>query len=440
MRRALYSAALFIALPVTLVYLLWRSRRQPEYRLHWSERLGRFQPRSNGQPLIWIHAVSVGETRAAQPLVNALRKRYPDHQLLFTHMTPTGRETARELYPQALRSYLPYDFPFAVRRFLDAYRPAIGIIMETELWPNLIAAARQREIPVVLVNARMSEKSARGYRRLAGLTRDALGDLTAIGAQSEHDREALTALGAPAVTVTGNLKFDVTLPENTDAQAQALRALIGHRPSWVAASTREGEEDLLLDALALTGSDSLLVLVPRHPQRFDEVAQLLARRGVNYQRRSANQAVDARAEVLLGDSMGELHRYYGATDVAFIGGSLKPFGGQNLIEACALGKPVLLGPYTFNFAAAAQLAIDCGAAIRVKDARALAIEVKRLLAAPDERARRGQAALEFARAHRGATTKTMAMIEAALDAAAAASGSGMGSSRPQGRESRLPPG
>lgn len=415
MIRAVYSAGLFVALPFTLLYLLWRSRRQPEYRRHWGERFGRFTPRADARPLIWIHAVSVGETRAAQPLVKALRARYPDHQLLFTHMTPTGRETSEGLYPEALRAYLPYDFPFAVERFFDAYKPAIGILVETELWPNLIAAAQRRAVPLLLVNARMSEKSARGYRRLARLTREALRGLTAIGAQTEADRDALIALGADQVKVTGNLKFDVELPEGVDSGTQTLRNLVGRRASWVAASTREGEETMLLDALASSASDdALLILVPRHPQRFDEVAQLLERRGVPYQRRSTNRPVKPHTRVLLGDSMGELYRYYAIGELAFIGGSLKPYGGQNLIEACALGKPVLFGPYTFNFAAAAQAAIDGGAALRIRDACELLAETARLLAQPEQRARMGRAALEFATAHRGATARTMAMIETAL--------------------------
>lgn len=441
MMRALYTAALFVALPFTLLYLLRRSRRQPEYRRHWGERLGRFTPPADCRRVIWIHAVSVGETRAAQPLVAALRTRYPDHQLLFTHMTPTGRETSRALYPDALRRYLPYDFPFAARRFLGHFEPEFGIIMETELWPNLIAAARRRAIPLLLVNARLSEKSARGYRRFARLTHDALRGLTAIGAQSEADRDALIALGAREVQVTGNLKFDVELPTDVEGQAESLRQLIGPRASWVAASTREGEEALLLDALAPNADENaLLILVPRHPQRFDEVAQLLERRGVRYQRRSANTAIDAQTRVLLGDSMGELHRYYAVAEFAFIGGSLRPFGGQNLIEACALGKPVLFGPYTFNFAAAAQAAIDCGAALRVRDAHELVKEAARLLAGPEERARMAKAALEFASAHRGATARTMAMIEAVLREAASPLTAGVRPNQPQNPGSRLPPG
>lgn len=441
MMRALYTAALFVALPFTLLYLLRRSRRQPEYRRHWGERLGHFTPAADCRRVIWIHAVSVGETRAAQPLVAALRTRYPDHQLLFTHMTPTGRETSRALYPDALRRYLPYDFPFAARRFLGHFEPEFGIIMETELWPNLIAAARRRAIPLLLVNARLSEKSARGYRRFARLTHDALRGLTAIGAQSEADRDALIALGAREVQVTGNLKFDVELPTDVEGQAESLRQLIGPRASWVAASTREGEEALLLDALAPNADENaLLILVPRHPQRFDEVAQLLKRRGVRYQRRSANTAIDAQTRVLLGDSMGELHRYYAVAEFAFIGGSLRPFGGQNLIEACALGKPVLFGPYTFNFAAAAQAAIDCGAALRVRDAHELVKEAARLLAGPEERARMAKAALEFASAHRGATARTMAMIEAVLREAASPLTAGVRPNQPQNPGSRLPPG
>lgn len=416
MRRFIYTLALFALLPFTLIYLLWRARRQPAYRKHWPERFGFGKLLDTTRPLIWIHAISVGETRAAQPLISALRRRYPEYGILLTHMTPTGRETGRELFGDGVEQrYLPYDFPFAVAAFLNRAQPRVGILMETEIWPNLIHAARRRNIPMLLVNARLSPKSAHRYARVGRLTRDALQGLSAVGAQSEADGQALVKLGARHVEVTGNMKFDVEPPENTLSAGNALRESFGARPVWVAASTREGEEELLLHALSLLEAKSaLLILVPRHPQRFDEVAAMIERAGLVYQRRSAKQPIAASTRVLLGDSMGELNVYYAAGDIAFVGGSLKPFGGQNLIEPCALGKPVLFGPYTYNFAAAAQAALDSGAALRVRDARILISEVDRLFLNANERARMGAAALEFASLHRGATNKTLALIEPLL--------------------------
>lgn len=416
MTRRLYTLALFALLPFTLLYLLWRARRQPAYRQHWNERLGRYAKEAPQVPRIWIHAISVGETRAAQPLVTALKQRFPEHTILLTHMTPTGRETGAELFGDTIeQSYLPYDFPFAANAFLSHYRPRIGMLMETEIWPNLIHAAKQHGIPLLLVNARLSAKSARRYRRVANLTRDALLGLHRIAAQSEADRQALLGLGAADVVVTGNLKFDVEPSPQALAAGAALRHAIGNRPVWVAASTREGEEELLLSALRrLEIENALMILVPRHPQRFDEVAGLLERHGMRFQRRSSSQSIELSTSVLLGDSMGELNTYYAASDVAFVGGSLKPFGGQNLIEPCALGKPVLFGPHTYNFAAAAQAAQDAGAAIQVRDAPELMDALRRLLRDEALRARMGAAALQFASLHRGATEKTMALIEQAL--------------------------
>ena len=416
MRRFVYTLALFALLPFTLLYLVWRARRQPAYLKHWRERFGFATPPASNRPLIWIHAISVGETRAAQPLVSALRERFPDHAILLTHMTPTGRETARELFgDQIEQCYLPYDFPFAVAAILRRFQPRIGILMETEIWPNLIHAAHARAVPILLVNARLSPRSARRYARVAKLTRETLQRLIAVGAQNEMDAQALAALGARDIEVTGNMKFDIEPPANALSAGAFMRQSFGERLVWVAASTREGEEELLLRALPLHKQESaLLILVPRHPQRFDQVAAILERFGLAYQRRSSNQPIQPSTRILLGDSMGELNTYYAACDVAFVGGSLKPFGGQNLIEPCAVGKPVLFGPYTYNFAAAAQSALDSGAALRVEDADDLIMQVGRLLGDGELRARMGRAGLRFSALHRGATKKTLALIERAL--------------------------
>ena len=416
MSRLLYTLALWLLLPWALLHLLWRARRQPEYLRHWGERFG-FHAAAPTAPLIWIHAVSVGETRAAQPLVAALKERYPDHRILLTHMTPTGRQTSEALFGDGVeRIYLPYDYPFAVRRFLDHFHPRLGLIMETELWPNLIATCKARGVPLALVNARLSEKSARGYGRFPRLAREALTNLAAISAQGEADAARLAALGAPRVEVFGNIKFDIAPPADAAATASTFRSRSGERKVFLAASTREGEEALLLDAWQekLGGSDTangaLLVIVPRHPQRFDAVAALVASRGLRLQRRSDEAAVGADTQVWLGDSMGEMFAYYAAADVAFIGGSLLPYGSQNLIESCAVGTPVLLGPSTYNFAEAARGAIACGAARQCGTTEEIIAAAAALLASDEERRRMREAGLAFAARHRGATQRTLALI------------------------------
>lgn len=411
--RRLYTLLLYLLLPAVLARLLWRARREPGYLEHVAERFGRY-PTAPEQPVIWIHAVSVGETRAAAPLIRALAQRHPECRILLTHMTPTGRETGRQLFGEAvLQAYCPYDYPFAVRAFLRHFRPRLALFMETEVWPNLVAGCQGAGVPVWLVNARLSERSARGYARFGRLSRCTFAALAGVAAQTEADAARLQALGAQHVVVTGNLKFDVTPPADTAQQATRLRELLGSRPVLLAASTREGEEALLLDAFAaLSPENVLLVVVPRHPQRFGEVASLLSRRGMAFQRRSENAPVAADTRVFLGDSMGEMFAYYGAADVAILGGSLLPHGGQNLIEACAMGTPVILGPHTFNFAQAAEDALAAGAALRVADARAAVAAALQLLADPARRQAMGEAGRRFAAAHRGATARTLAAIEA----------------------------
>ncbi|MEO1766450.1 lipid IV(A) 3-deoxy-D-manno-octulosonic acid transferase [Thiobacter aerophilum] len=411
--RRLYTLLLYALLPGVLLRLAWRARREPAYLAHLLERFGH-HPGAPDRPVIWIHAVSVGETRAAAPLIQALRRCHPDHSILLTHMTPTGRATGRQLYGDTvLQAYCPYDYPFAIRAFLRHVRPRLALIMETEVWPNLVAACRKAGVPVWLVNARLSERSARRYQRFGPLSRATFAALTGVAAQTEADAARLKALGAKHVVVTGNLKFDITPPAEAERHACALRQRLGGRPVLLAASTREGEEAQLLDALALCAvPDLLVVIVPRHPQRFDEVAALLARRGIPFQRRSEDAPLASHTRVLLGDSMGEMFAYYGAADVAIMGGSLLPHGGQNLIEACAMGTPVILGPHTFNFAQAAQDALAAGAALRVGDAGEAVRAACRLLGDPKRRAAMGQAGRQFAAAHRGATERTLAAIEA----------------------------
>lgn len=412
MKRFAYTLLLYALLPGALWHLLWRARRQPDYLRHIPERFGYYRSARSTQPVIWLHAVSVGETRAAAPLIHALRSRHPDHRFVVTHMTPTGRATSSALFDSNVSTcYLPYDFPGAVARFLERLRPRVGVLMETEIWPNLINACCERRVPLYLVNARLSEKSWARYRRFPDLARDSLRKFAAVAAQGEDDARRLRALGATAVCVAGNLKFDVEVPAEQVAMGRAWRTACGSRPVLLAASTRDGEEALLLEALAtLDMPELLLVIVPRHPQRFDEVAALMDRCGWRYQRRSAGFAVERDTRIILGDSMGEMPAYYAACDVAFIGGSLLAYGAQNLIEACAVGKPVLVGPSIYNFADAVEGAVAAGAALRVNDAAELMRVAQRLLVEPEARGRMRNAALDFCRAHQGATQRLLDLI------------------------------
>jgi len=418
--RAGYSLLLRLLTPAYLARLWWRGAREPLYRSAWHERLGYFR----GVALpgrLWVHAVSLGETRAAAPLIDALRHSRPGLKLLLTHGTATGREAGRALLQDGdVQAWLPYDTPGAVRRFLRRHRPAVGVLMETEVWPNLLIAARESGVPMVLANARLSEKSLAKGRRVQALLRPTLGALTATLAQTEADARRLRLSGVPAVQVSGNLKFDMTPNPGLLARGQAWREALA-RPVVLAAVTREGEEAGLLAAWAgLPVPRPLLLLVPRHPQRFDEVAALAAGAFPIALRRSAWTGLPppsaAQADVWIGDSIGEMPLYYGMADAALLGGSFAPLGGQNLIEAAACGCPLVMGPHTFNFATAAELSVAAGAAERAADfadgvARAVAMAVD------PRRQQRVQAALQFAAEHRGAAERIAEQVGALLDAA-----------------------
>ncbi len=418
MNRTLYSLLWWLALPLVLARLWWRGRKEPGYRAHWGERLGFYGARQPERQTFMVHAVSVGETRAAEPLVEALLARWPDCRILLTHMTPTGRATGRALFgkhgERVVQSFLPYDTGFMVRRFLRHFAPRVCILMETEVWPNLIAGCAAKNVPVALVNARLSERSLRRGQRFGGIMMDAARAMTVVAAQTEPDAERIRSLGAPRVAVTGSIKFDVVPPQAALETGARLRAQMKARPVFLCASTRDGEEALILDAWQRRTDkplDALLAIVPRHPQRFDEVAQLVRARGVTLQRRSQLGEEPVDAQVLLGDSMGEMFAYYAACDCAFIGGSLLPLGGQNLIEACALGKPVLVGEHTFNFLDATEEAVAAGGALRVPDADALVAQALRLLQHTDARAAMGAQAASFAGRHRGATLRTVELLQ-----------------------------
>lgn len=419
MQHFLYQLLLLLALPLIPLRLLWRGMKQPGYLQHVGERFGWYDPvLARGRPLVWVHAVSVGEVRGAQPLIEAVKASHPDHAFLITVMTPTGRETAQSLMgTQAQIVYLPYDYSATVARFLDHFRPRSGLIMETELWPNLLAECAMRRLPVALVNARLSEKSARGYARFAEISAAALGSLRLVCAQSRADADRLLALGARHVEVTGNLKYDMPLDTMGMAAGERFRAALPtDRKVVMLASSRDGEEALILDAwLALPANirtAHLLVMVPRHPQRFNEVAALIEARGLKLARRSQSEPVDC--DAWLGDSMGEMAAYYALSDIVIMGGSLLDFGSQNLIEPCTQGRPVVLGPSIFNFQEAASLAVREGAARQVAAASQTVACAIDWVSHPDQMQRAAEAALRFTAAHRGATARTLDAIQPML--------------------------
>lgn len=419
--RYLYTALLYLTTPLILARLYWRGRKDPDYRRRWGERFGLFPPLPAGGCL-WLHAVSVGETRAALPLIRALQARYPELPLLVTTTTPTGsRQVRQALGNTVFHVYTPYDLPGVIRRFLNRTRPRLAVIMETELWPNLLRGCRSAGVPVIVANARLSERSARRYGKLPGLTASLLSDTTLIAAQTEAEADRFRALGAPRVLVMGNLKYDLTLPPGLPEQGRELRRRLGEqRPVLIAASTHTGEDEQVLDALARLRRDDpglLLILVPRHPERFNDVAELCRRRGLAVVRRREGQICTPVTAVFLGDTMGELLLFYAAADIAFVGGSLAPTGGHNVLEPALLGLPVLFGPHMFNFLEASQRLQEAGAAWPVADAAELAAAAGRLLAEPTQARAAGQRGQAVVEANRGALAVLLRSIDEMLGAA-----------------------
>jgi len=421
--RVGYTALMRLLVPAYLLKLWWRGRREPPYRHAIAQRLGFGYAPAPAAPL-WLHAVSLGETRAAAALVDALRRARPGLRLLLTHGTATGLEAGRALLRDGdAQTWLPWDTPGAVRRFLRHYRPSVGVLMETEIWPNLLRGAAAERVPMVLANARLSEKSLARARSLAALMRPVARLVEVALAQSDADARRLREAGALRALVCGNLKFDVTPNPKLLARGLQWRQALP-RPVVLAAVTREGEEAALLRCWAARAAPRpLLLLVPRHPQRFDEVAALVGDAGLSLARRSGWKELPppaaASADVWLGDSMGEMPLYYASADVALLGGSFGHFGGQNLIEAAACGCPVVMGPHTFNFSEAAELSAAAGAAVRVPDIEA-GVQTAVALALDGERNRRVRAAFDFAAAHRGAAERMAAEILAVAFSAPAA--------------------
>ncbi len=418
MLRALYSLLFRLALPFVLLQLWWSGRGNSGMRSDWRQRLGYLQvaPRQ----VIWIHAVSVGETIAAAPLVKALLRAYPEQQILMTAMTATGVARARALFGERVQvAFSPYDTPGSVRRFLDRARPLALVILETELWPNMVGLTWARGIPVMLVNARLSERSARGYRRIGGLVRPMLASLDWIAAQAEEDARRFIDIGAQAetVTVTGSIKFDVEIDAELRRAAASLRHALGaSRPVWIAASTHDGEDSQILAAhraVLARYPETLLILVPRHPERFEQVAVDVAAAGLTLARRARGDNARG-AQVYLGDSMGELLLLYGAADLAFVAGSLIERGGHNPLEPAAWALPVITGPHVFNFEVIYDALQRGNGLFRVADSAGLADAVLALLAEPEQRQRSGRNALAIVEAKRGVLESVLAGIVARL--------------------------
>ncbi|WP_207849134.1 MULTISPECIES: lipid IV(A) 3-deoxy-D-manno-octulosonic acid transferase [unclassified Pseudomonas] len=416
MNRTLYTALFYLGLPLVAIRLWLRSRKAPAYAKRIGERFSYAMP--SLQPGgIWVHAVSVGESIAAAPMIRALLQRYPQLPITVTCMTPTGSERIQALFagePRIQHCYLPYDLPCAAARFLDRAQPKLAVIMETELWPNHIHQCAKRGIPVALANGRLSERSARGYGRLRKLTTPMLAEMSLFAVQTEAEARRFRDLGARAETVevTGSIKFDLTIDPQLLQRANELRgqwqAL--ERPVWIAASTHEGEDEVVLDAhrrLLANYPNALLILVPRHPERFNAVFELCQREGFATVRRSTGANVEANTSVLLGDTMGELLFLYALADSAFVGGSLVPNGGHNLLEPAALAKPVLSGPHLFNFLDIAAQLREAGALAEVDDAEGLAVEVQRLFELPRDAQRMAEAGLAVMRRNQGALQRLL---------------------------------
>ncbi len=436
--RFFYSLVWWLALPAVIGLLIWRSFARPAYRAYrenWAERFGFYSKKPLGTPLrIWIHAVSVGETRAAQPLVLALLEKYPSAAILLTHMTPTGRKAGADLYAKLIESkrlqqaYLPYDYGFAVRLFMKCWQPQLGLVMETEVWPNLMATAKKHLIPMALVNARLSEKSLNKGRRFQTLMSETVDCFDVIVAQSDQDAARIAHFASSKkIEVSGNIKFDVKAPDEKIALGQHWRSLVT-RPVLLFASSREGEEPLFFDAMharmkampnvwpnALP-KDLLMVVVPRHPERFSAVGLMASKAGFTVALRSAHTP-SPETHVWLGDSMGEMFAYYSMATVALLGGSFGPFGSQNLLEPMAVGCPVIVGPSRFNFDHVISEAILSGGAIGARDMAEALEKASQLLANPLSIANASKAGALFCAAHQGATAKTMQAIDPLISSA-----------------------
>lgn len=421
MNRISYTLLYYLLLPIVFLRLWLRGRRAPLYRERWGERLGFFKAPERGKGL-WVHSVSVGETIAAAPLIRQIQQAYPDLPITITTMTPTGSERVKALFGESVfHVYVPYDTPGAVERFLRRVEPSVALIMETELWPNLVHHCARQRIPVLIANARLSERSARGYGRFARLTRDMLGSIEAIAAQGEDDGQRFMALGLARekLHVTGSVKFDIQVTDDLRAEGKSLREQWGaQRPVWIAASTHQGEDEQVLEAFRVimkAHPDALLVLVPRHPERFSSVATLCSEQGFESVLRSSHEVVTPATQVLVGDTMGEMMLLFAASDVAFVGGSLVPTGGHNFLEPAALGMPILSGPHVFNFTDISQMLVSAGGMVQVNAADQLGQQVIEWFDDDAQLERVGEAARLVVASNRGAQQRLFELIAPYLD-------------------------
>lgn len=413
----LYSLLLPLLIPVVILHLLIRGLKNPDYLKRWGERFG-FNNIRPDAPVIWVHAVSVGEARAAVPLINQMFNRYPDTPVLVTTMTPTGSaEVSRQLGDRVLHCYVPYDLSWSVERFLNQVNPCLAVTLETELWPNIFNGCKKRGIPIVVANARMSESSMRGYLRFEKLTRITLNKVSLIATQSRADARRLRRMGAPdnIISITGSIKFEIKLPASLREAAESLRRDFGSmRPVWIAASTHDDEEKRILVAfreLKRSYPDLLLLIVPRHPERFIPVAKVSRRDGYNTVLRSELRGPVANdVEVIVADSMGELLKLYAASDVAFVGGSLVPVGGHNVLEACAVGLPVIFGPHMHNFDEISQLTLSKHAGKQVQSIPELVAAVATYLDDANLRFETGEKGKKLVQQNRGALERTSELI------------------------------
>lgn len=417
--RYLYSFLFYLALPFVFLRLLWRSRKTPEYRRRWSERLG-FCP--SFKQCLWLHSVSVGETLAAVPLIKALKEAYPHLPLVVTNMTPTGAARVKAAFGDSVTQvYIPYDVPVAVSRFLKRLQPKIAVIMETELWPNLFHECKKQGVPIVIANARLSAKSAAGYAHIQPLTHDMLQIVSALASQGKADAERFIELGIAAdkVTVTGNIKFDIELPANLTDKSHDLRQQLGQsRLIWIAASTHPTEEEIVLAAhkkILETFPNALLILVPRHPDRFNAVAELIKQNGFQLARRSLHEACSLQTAVYLGDTMGEMLLMLAAADVTFVAGSFAPIGGHNVLEPAVLGKPVVTGTQLFNFAEISDMLLSNKGMVTVKDSEELAKIVSQLFTDNALRIEMGENARRVVVENRGALKKQLELIQGLIN-------------------------
>ncbi len=420
--RHIYSLLLHLLAPIVLLKLYLRGRKAPAYRQRWNERFAHYSI-AHKKEVIWFHTVSVGEAEAAFPLIRAIQNRYPDQPILVTTTTPTGSARVKAVFEAAVEHvYLPYDLPRAVGRFLNHFKPRIAVMMETEIWPNLFHQCNQNKIPLFIINARLSEKSTRGYHKLKSLTEEALCNVSHIAARSENDANRFIALGArPAkVSVVGNIKFDLKLPASLREQAEFIhQSLFLQRPVWIAASTHEKEDEKVLDAFKVVQKKiptALLVLVPRHPERFNKVAELCKKRHFSLIKRTEDKPCSAKTAVFLLNTMGELKLFSIAADIAFVGGSLVPTGGHNVLEPAAAGVPVLFGPHMFNFSEIAELLLEKGAAIQVENETELAEEVINLFQHAEIRSELGEKGPRFVEENRGALKRLESLLSAQLGA------------------------